>query len=249
MNTYTLLGSGRLAHHMSHYFSLLGVPWHGWARNPQSAINSFAEKDPRLRLRRALEQSSHGLLLVSDRAIPKLLEQYPELKRLQLIHCSGALTVPGVAGAHPLMTFGKQLYTLEQYQRIPFIVETGNDFKSLFPELSNPAYPLAPEHKALYHSLCVMASNFAQILWEDIASQFDSQLHLPQELLFPYLQQILKNFELDPATALTGPLQRNDTGTIQKHIHALDGNLLQPIYQAFMGLSSSQNQAASERGQ
>ena len=234
---------------MSHYFSLLGIRWYGWARNPRSGINSFTEPDPRQRLHLALEHSSHCLMLVSDRAVATLLNQYPELKDHQLIHCSGALTVPGVAGAHPLMTFGRQLYTLDQYQKIPFIVDSGEDFKSLFPELPNPSYSLAPEHKALYHSLCVMAGNFAQILWEDIASQFNSQLNLPQELLFPYLQQILKNFELDPATALTGPLQRNDTGTIEKHIHALDGNQLEPIYRAFMGFSANQENPASEHTQ
>ncbi|HSM69006.1 MAG TPA: DUF2520 domain-containing protein [Xanthomonadales bacterium] len=233
MTQYAILGGGRLARHMRHYLSLLDLPHSVWARNPSAALNSHAIADTAERLRATIAPASHVLLLISDGAVAGLLKRYSFLLRKTLVHCSGALSLPAVASAHPLMTFGQRLYSLEQYRVIPFMVDSGQDFATLLPGLPNPHYPILPEHKARYHALCVMAGNFSQLLWQGVAQRF-ADLGLPAETLEPYLRQVLDNFLQDPATALTGPLSRGDWQTIDRNLAALGGDSLEPLYRAFL---------------
>ncbi len=234
MVNYAIIGGGRLARHFSQYFCLLEIPHTRWTRDRRSSFNTSAQADAGLRLRNTIDNADRVLLLVSDSAIPALLKQYPFLHEKQLIHCSGALSIPGVVGAHPLMTFADDLYDLETYQAVPFMLETGACFEDLLPGLVNPHFVVSVENKARYHAMCVMAGNFIQILWQGVADRFEQQLALPFATLQPYLMQTAKNFVAAPGSALTGPLTRNDQQTIQRNLHSLDGDALQDLYQAFI---------------
>jgi predicted short-subunit dehydrogenase-like oxidoreductase (DUF2520 family) len=57
---------------------------------------------------------------------------------------------------------------------------------------------------------------------------------LGEDVLEPYLRQVLHNFLTSPATALTGPLARGDQGTIARNLQSLQGDALQPLYQSFV---------------
>jgi predicted short-subunit dehydrogenase-like oxidoreductase (DUF2520 family) len=229
---YAILGDGRLARHMRHYLTLLGHNASGWARNGQSSFNTNRHPDTETRLRRAIAPASHVLLLVTDDAIAPLVRKYPELHGKTLVHCAGALSQPGIVGAHPLMTFSHDLYSLEQYQRIPFLVEAGHEFSELFPGLSNPHHTVSVEQKSLYHALCVVAGNFPQLLWQAVSDRFEGQLDLPAEVMHDYLRQSLENFLVNPVQALTGPLARGDHNTIARNLGALAGDPLQAVYRA-----------------
>lgn len=241
MNHYALLGGGRLARHMRHYFSLLDLPCSVWTRDGADPLNTHALSDPAKRLRATVEPASHVLLLVSDGAIGEVLKRYPFLHEKTLVHCSGALSIPGVAGAHPLMTFSHELYTLDQYRRIPFMVDQGHDFADLLPGLPNPHFAINLADKPRYHALCVMAGNFSQLLWQSAAERF-GDMGLPVETLFPYLQQALNNFTQHPESALTGPLSRGDHRTIERNLQSLSGDPLQPVYEAFIELYESRRE-------
>ena len=234
MVNYAIVGGGRLARHFSHYFQLLEIPHCCWTRDRGSSFNTFDLPDAELRLRETIAGADHVLLLVSDNAIGIMLKQYPFLHEKRLIHCSGALSFPGVVGAHPLMTFADDLYALEIYQSVPFMLETGHSFADLFPRLSNPAFAINVKDKARYHAMCVMAGNFSQILWKGVSDRFEQQLGLPTETLHPYLKQLATNFSQSPETALTGPLARNDTPTIERNLNALNNDPMQDLYRAFV---------------
>ncbi|KAA9132048.1 DUF2520 domain-containing protein [Marinihelvus fidelis] len=236
---YAVLGDGRLARHLRRYFDLLGIRHTGWARRRASLANTARHADAGARLRQALEPATHVLLPVSDDAIAGLLRQYPFLHQHTLVHCSGALSLPGVAGAHPLMTFNDGEYTLDQYRRIPFLVEEGQAFDTLLPGLPNPHHVLPVEQKALYHALCVVAGNFPQLLWSAAAERMKGDLGLSADLLGPYLQQSLDNWLAAPDAALTGPLDRGDEGTLQRHRAVLAGDPLADIYGAFERLHAA----------
>ena len=115
MMNYAIVGGDRLARHFSHYFQSLEIPHTCWTRDGQCSFNSFELTDAEQRLRETVGKADRVLLLVSDNAIGALLKQYPFLHEKRLIHCSGALSFPGIAGAHPLMTFTDDLYELETY--------------------------------------------------------------------------------------------------------------------------------------
>jgi predicted short-subunit dehydrogenase-like oxidoreductase (DUF2520 family) len=234
MINYAIVGGGRLARHFSQYFKFLEIPHTRWTRDRGSLFNTSEFPDAELRLRETIGKADRVLLLVSDNAIGALLKQYPFLHEKQLIHCSGALSFPGIAGAHPLMTFADNLYALDTYLSVPFMVEAGHSFVDLFPGLSNPNFAIGVEEKARYHAMCVMAGNFSQVLWKGVSDRFEQQLGLPAESLHPYLQQLAANFVKSPETALTGPLVRNDLQTVERNMNALAGDPMQGIYRAFV---------------
>jgi len=196
-------------------------------------LNSHVGEDAGARLRITIEPASHVLLLVSDAAIPEVIRRYPFLHDKTLVHCAGALSFPGIAGAHPLMTFSNGLYELDRYRQMPFIVESGHRFVELLPGLPNPHFEIALEHKARYHALCVMAGNFSQILWQGVATRF-GRFGLPAAALAPYLRQVTENFIAASGSALTGPLSRGDFATIERNLAALSGDGLQGLYKAFL---------------
>ena len=234
MTNYAIIGGGRLARHFSEYFRLLGIPHNCWARDHGSPINTFNLSDPEQRLRKTISNADRVLLLVSDTSITAMLKQYPFLHAKELIHCSGSMSVPGVAGAHPLMTFTDSLYELDTYQKVPFVVEAGQTFSQLFPALPNPHFMINGQDKARYHAMCVMAGNFSQLMWKGISDRFEQQFELPAKTLHPYLKQIAENFTRASESALTGPLTRNDGQTITRNLNSLDGDPLQNLYAAFV---------------
>jgi predicted short-subunit dehydrogenase-like oxidoreductase (DUF2520 family) len=248
MKNYAIVGGGRLARHFSEYFRLLEIPHTRWTRDRSSSFNSFDIPDARQNLKETVSEADYVLLLVPDKAIKTVLKQYPFLHDKHLVHCSGSMSIPGVAGAHPLMTFADDLYGIDTYQRLPFIVETGSDFARLFPDLPNPYFVMNVEDKSRYHAMCVMAGNFSQVMWKAVSDRFEQQFGLPAETLHPYLKQVAENFVLAPESALTGPLTRNDQQTINRNLDSLADDPLQELYTAFVRFYQQQRSQSPNQG-
>ena len=215
---YAIVGAGKMARHMDNYFNFLGVKHLNWKRGQDISI---------------LRDADIVLILISDDSIGNFIKLNPILKEKKLIHFSGALELPGVTGYHPLMTFGDKLYTLDEYQKIPFIGTSNTiSFKESFPFLVNNYYKIPQEKKALYHGLCVLGGNFTTILWQKVIKDFEENLAIPREVLFPYMEKIISNIKLDSQNALTGPIKRQNKTTIKKNIKTL-GTLWGKIYKLF----------------
>lgn len=220
--TYLIIGNGRVARHFRHYLSSLSILNFSWDRGQDRGL-----------LAPLLERASHVLLLVSDGAI-EALAQGLETKAFK-VHFSGALVTPHAFGAHPLMTFGNDLYAPEKYREITFVTDKGApDFAKLLPGLPNVHAVLDPALKARYHALCVMAGNFSCILWQKLFEDFSRDLGLRPDAAYPYLRQQVENLTSDYKTALTGPLARGDHATIARNLAALDGDPFQKVYQSFV---------------
>jgi len=240
MPVYGLLGSGRLAGHLTHYFREEGLAVRRWARRPDPQVNTLAVSDhPNAedRLQAAITDCSHVLVLLSDDAIAPFVERHEFLRDKVLIHCSGSQSIPGLNGAHPLMTFGPDLYELERYRAVPFVTDAeGLSFTELFPGLANSHYTLPADKKALYHAYCVISGNFSGILWERIIAEFETRLGLPREVLNPYMAQVFANLA-SADDVVTGPLVRRDIKTIARNLEALKGSDLKDVYEAFLRLT------------
>lgn len=224
-----IIGGGKVARHFSHYFKLLQIPYELWTRS----------KDPNyLRLPELIKTKDSILILINDSAIESfILEHHKILQGKTLIHFSGQLVTPFAYGAHPLMTFSQEYYDLATYQKIPFILNRGSpSLKELLPGLNNPYFFINQEQRAFYHSLCVMSGNFTILLWQKFFHDLKEKLQLPEEVIYPYLNQIFINLNTSPHDALTGPLQRGDKKTITANLNALSNDPYQKIYQAFVEL-------------
>jgi len=233
--TYLIIGNGRVARHMCRYFESLDIPYTQWHRQmPQSALAPLAA------------QASHILLLIRDDAIESFAATHLAAADALKIHFSGALHAAGIYGAHPLMTFGAELYAPEKYRDIHFIIDAdAPDFADLLPGLPNAHARLDPAQKAKYHALCVMAGNFSCLLWQKLFDTLQSEFDIPAAAARPYLSQQTENLLADYAAALTGPLARGDAATIARNLAALKGDEFQPVYQAFVTAYTGKQEKAS----
>lgn len=246
LRSYLVVGKGRVARHMSRYFDLESLPFTRWSR--QETMDAFHAK---------ARSASHILLLISDAAIePFHLEHLntPFYQDKTIVHFSGSLVSSHIPGAHPLMTFPDELYPLETYRKIPFILEGADHgpwptLADLLPGLGNPVGWLPPEKKTLYHALCVLSGNFSVLLWEKMFNAFENELGLTRDLAHPYLKQIADNLvsARPEQSVLTGPLVRDDKATIDKHLETLANDPFAGVYRAFVeGFQKSRSPGFSQ---
>lgn len=227
-----LIGSGRLARHLSHYFSLLNLGHEHWEAAREILLFSNAGSPPAEWLKRAAV-STHFWILVSDRAIEPIAEAirriHPDAK---ILHSSAAISIAGTTTIHPLMTFGPETGDLDFYRGIPLITFEGEEAPPLgsFP---NPKAHLPREIRARYHAACVMFSNFSMILW-DAAEKAAGSPELMRGLFDPILKTTLSNYLINGRSALTGPLARKDQTTIDTHLNALKNTPEWLLYDAFV---------------
>ena len=225
--TYAIIGNGRVAKHICHYFNELALDYQCWSR-----ANHSIEK-----LHSMLSHSTHVLILISDTAIDHfvsstILPQHPHLLN---IHFSGCLVSQYAYSAHPLQTFTGQLYSLNDYKKIPFILgEDSPPFAQLLPGLENPNYTIKKSEKAYYHALCVMANNFSTLLWQKFYAEMKNRFQVKPEDLSPILHQTFHNIEANPEASLTGPIQRKDKTTLDNDLNALMGDEFFEIFKAFV---------------
>lgn len=232
---YGIVGNGRMARHFSQYLLELNLPFETWNRSMESAVGE------------ALENCSHILYLISDDAIADFHSQHFKDSQKTFVHFSGALTLDGIFGAHPLMTFGVETYEPDVYLQMPFICDfPSHGFEAVLPGLENPRWTLSPDKKSLYHSLCVTSGNFSAILCSAVLNKFEDELDLPKEVLVPYMQQTLKNVFSDPNKNLTGPLIRQDQKTMKLNLKALDHDPLSELYRAFQDYYPKTQEGDSE---
>lgn len=218
-----IVGDGRVARHFLHYFNLLGLPVRVWSRR----VSAGAPIE-------TLASCCTVLLLIRDAAIVPFIDAWPALKDRRLVHFSGSLVTHAAEGAHPLMTFGHDLYDVATYRSIPFILEAGRTpFHQLLPGLPNPSFTIPPADRAYYHALCVMAGNFSTMLWLKLFAELERRFEIPALAAHPYLAQTTVNLLADGSLALTGPLDRGDVETIDENLKALEGDPFQDVYSAF----------------
>jgi predicted short-subunit dehydrogenase-like oxidoreductase (DUF2520 family) len=222
MKKFLIVGAGKLAKHLNHYLHLLELSPLSWDRS----------QDPHL-LKTKINEASHILLAISDSALQSFYNTNLAGLEKTVVHFSGALSFEDMIAAHPLMSFGPELYSYETYERIHFVLTGAQSLDQALPGLPNKFSILEADKKALYHALCVMGGNFPVILWQKMFSEFQ-KLGISPEAAGIYLETVLSNTLKNPTTALTGPLARQDKNTLVKNIEALEGDEFQKIYFAFV---------------
>lgn len=222
---FLLIGSGRLARHLHHYFNLLNIPHQTWDR----------AQDP-LAIKSKILSSTHVFLAISDSAILGFYRQNLAGLEKIVVHFSGAHHFDGMISAHPLMSFGPELYDLEFYKKVHFCM-TGGSLAEALPMLTNSSSELSIEQKALYHASCVIGGNFTTLLIRQMLLNF-KELSVPAEAAHLYLNRVIQNTFANPEQALTGPLVRKDAETIKINLEALEAHPRQKaaleIYKTFL---------------
>lgn len=234
IRTYLIIGSGRLAKHLAFYFSVLSDS----SKQPFKVLQWDRHQDP-LALNRHLQKCTHVLLAIKDSALTDFFHQHLAGFNLVCVHFSAATVIPEILSAHPLMTFSTELYSEATYRQIHFVIQSNSfgysKLQQIIPDMPNASTELPSSMASYYHAMCVMAGNMPQILWQKVNSEF-KKLKLPEDALNNYLRQTLANFIASPQSALTGPIARNDSKTIEANLNSLKQDQFQEVYQAFVNV-------------
>ena len=178
-------------------------------------------------------------------SVCKDIAHSPLIKGKYIFHMSGAggldLLEPAkkagasVASIHPLQSFSSINNAIQNipssYFGITADAKARTQAETIVLALGgNPIY-ISSKQKSLYHAAACVASNYLVSLLNVVESIYQSIGISEKDAKKAYLPLIygsLKNIELSGTIqALTGPIARGDSGTIQKHIDAINAHLPQ----------------------
>ena len=236
---YILIGNGRMAQHIMHYFKLLNLNIAQWSRSKNcQSKQSFGISTIRLsKISQVSELPNIPILIaISDDSIPEIVNEVTQLTNAPLIHFSGALSSEKLNGKafsmHPLYTFNYEPMSLIEYQKIPFTCEPdGPDFKTIFPSLINPHVKIPNSNRRLYHSLACMASNLPAMIWTQCAEISADNLNLDWKLYQPLVEQTLRNAFSAPQDCITGPIMRGDWNLVDAQLEVLPKGTATKMYE------------------
>ena len=157
-----------------------------------------------------------------------------------VVHCSGAdsteiLEPANKLGAHvgvfhPLQTFASAKQAMENIPGSTFALEAEEPLldilKNMATTLDGHWIELKGSDKVVYHTAAVMACNYVVTLVKlatDLWQTFSVPPQQATQALLPLLRGTISNIEtIGIPRCLTGPIARGDSGTIKKHISALE---------------------------
>ncbi|GJL95426.1 MAG: stilbene synthase [Hyphococcus sp.] len=227
---YAIFGAGRAGENMAAYLRHLG-----------HVIEIITRAEVEETRANCCEKVSHADIVIAaipDSALQPWFENWQEvIGERPAVHLSGAVTVSGMSGFHPLYSFPKAVIDMAIMARIPFACsEQGPEFSELFPGAQNPHFMLRDDDRAYYHALAVLSGNLSAFLWNKTADPFEKLSGMPaQDIMRVYLQSLVDRFLEAPKKSLTGPVARRDANTVQKNLDALKSQAeLSQLYQAFL---------------
>ena len=174
-----------------------------------------------------------------DDAIATVISQIKWHPGQSVVHCSGAdsadiLEPAKKLGAyvgvfHPLQTFANAKQAIENIPGSTFVVEAETPLlgtlKDMATTLGGHWIELKASDKVLYHTAAVIACNYMVTLVKlatDLWQTFSVPPHQATQALLPLIQGTIHNIDtVGIPQCLTGPIARGDTGTIKKHLDAL----------------------------
>lgn len=156
-----------------------------------------------------------------------------------VFHCSGALSSSvlqaaaqagaSIASVHPVRSFADPSHAVAHFAGTWCGVE--GDAAAL--DLLLPAFSaigaqpvrIDAQYKAVYHAASVFAANYLVTLL-DVALQAYRKAGLPPKVALQLMEPLVRGsvdnvFALGPAAALTGPIARGDTATVERQYRAL----------------------------
>jgi predicted short-subunit dehydrogenase-like oxidoreductase (DUF2520 family) len=175
-----------------------------------------------------------------DGAIPLVAEQVNWRAGQSVVHCSGAdstdVLEPArrlgaqVGAFHPLQTFASVEQAIENIPGSTFSLEAEEPLLGVLKEMATSLdgdwVELKAGGKVLYHAAAVIACNYLVTLVKlatDLWQTFSVPSDQATRALLPLIRGTVHNIDtVGLPQCLTGPIARGDTGTIQKHLKALE---------------------------
>ena len=254
-----IVGAGKVGFSFGRLLAEKGVRISGYySRNSDSAREAaeFTNSGHYTDLGKLIEDSDAIFITVPDNAITEVYRQVARNLKFRT-----SIYVIAAAYAQPRKPF--RVFTRREPMQYPFIcyfrsaasITAGGSWQVLFcvegdaqavevfvpllRGLGLQVQTISPESKAQYHLSCALASNFVCALVQRSAellsgcgfSQTDA-LHALAPLMRSNLAHVIEH---GAVSALTGPIERGDTQTVQKHLSCLTERDDRQLY-ALLGL-------------
>ncbi|MCX6120340.1 MAG: DUF2520 domain-containing protein [Ignavibacteriales bacterium] len=160
-----------------------------------------------------------------------------DFSKLAVVHTSGSLTSDAllplrregalVFSLHPMQSFSKALTVIHQIARMKNVCYGFEGNKAAVPlarrlvkALRGTFVRIPKEEKFLYHIACVFASNYSAALLgvvDELAKHIGGGIRLSH--FEPLVRTSIENvFQLTPNMALTGPIARGSSKTVEHHV-------------------------------
>ncbi len=175
-----------------------------------------------------------------DDVIAQVVSQLKWHAGQSVVHCSGAdstdiLQPAKKLGAHvgvfhPLQTFASSKQAMENIPGSTFAIEAEepllDTLKDMTAALDGHGIELKASDKVIYHAAAVIACNYVVTLVKlatDLWQTFSIPSQQATQALLPLLRGTISNIDtIGIPQCLTGPIARGDSGTVKKHLSALE---------------------------
>jgi predicted short-subunit dehydrogenase-like oxidoreductase (DUF2520 family) len=193
------------------------------------------------------------VLAVSDDAIASISDRI-DLFALpaSVVHMSGAVPVSAlgpfenagsaVGSFHPLQTLPSPLAGANRLKGAYVAITASDDLASALKDFASSLgcipFRISDEHKPLYHAGAAAAANFTMTSLGIAHGLFEAAGVDPASAR-PLVDAIVANaFEMDPRSALTGPIARGDVATVAAQIRAVRSDAPE-LVDAFLAMAKA----------
>jgi predicted short-subunit dehydrogenase-like oxidoreductase (DUF2520 family) len=234
-----VLGGGNVASHL--YKALKkaeGVTVTQWYNRTITILNDYANETDITDDLTKLKSADIYIIAVSDDVVAKLSAKLLIENKL-VVHTSGSVGIHDLDNKnsrgvfYPLQTFSKDAEI--DFSEIPICIEIERKadlpiLKELATAIGSKFYKVNSEQRGALHLAAVFVNNFTNQLYR-VGHEITEAENVDFDILKPLIKETAKKVEtVSPFMAQTGPAKRNDTKTIQKHLHALDKEIHKEIY-------------------
>lgn len=244
---FGFIGAGKVGFSLGKYFSEKGQKVSGYfSEIYEDALEAaeFTKSKGYKNIGELVEDSDVLFVTVSDGQIENVWNQLKEnhISNKIVCHTSGALssevfsdiTKYGSYGysIHPLFAVSNKYQSYKELSNSYFTIEGTpeklGDIKALLESFGNNVCIISKEDKVKYHGAAAIASNLVAGLIglsENLLKECGFDEDSAHKALAPIIKGNISHIIEDGVVnALTGPIERNDMETVEKHLAVLGGN-------------------------
>jgi len=237
------IGAGTVGTALAVLLSSKGYPVTGVSSRSQASAENLAKAVDGCHVLKNNQDVADTAELVfittPDDTIARVASQVKWHNGQSIVHCSGAdstdILEPArksgamVGSFHPLQTLASMKQAMENIPGSTFAVEAEEPLlgtlKDMATALGGHWIELKASDKVVYHAAAVFACNYLVTLVKlatDLWQTFSIPPDQATRALLPLIRGTLHNIDtIGIPQCLTGPIARGDTGTIKKHLAAL----------------------------
>lgn len=190
-----------------------------------------------------IQDSDTVFITVPDDAITAVWEQlkHMSIAGKMICHCSGSLSSEifrdinetGAYGfsVHPLLAVSDRYTSYQELPKALFTIEGDEshiiDIEELLHTSNLQSARISADVKTRYHGAAVLCSNLVVALIQAAEDELRicgfSEEQLADAIAPLLLGNVNKVLSVGTKVALTGPIERNDVGTVKKHLDTFEG--------------------------